>query len=149
MATAGAPSCTAKTVSRQKPKPPPFQNTRTKKYCPRLRVNSILCIKFVKLCNSGIFGNHQNDSVIMRDLKVLVTVLVLLFMFFQGTQCGSRYNTIEQKDPNAGDAYVYGEIDGPAKQAANQYEPNPEQDKKAGEIREKFFGENGGIESGN
>lgn len=85
----------------------------------------------------------------MRDLKVFVTVLVLLFMFFKGTQCGSRYNTIEQKDPNAGDAYVYGNIDGPAKQAANQYEPNPDQDKKAGEIREKFFGENGGIESGN
>jgi len=85
----------------------------------------------------------------MRDLKVLVTVLVLLFMFFRGTQCGSRYNTIEQKDPNVGDAYVYGDIDGPAKQAANKYEPSPEQDKKAGEIREKFFGETGQAEAGN
>lgn len=85
----------------------------------------------------------------MRDLKVFVTVLVLLFMFFRGTQCGSRYNTIEQLDPNPGDAYIYGDVDGPPKQAANKYDPSPEQDQKANEIREKFFGESGGIEAGN
>lgn len=85
----------------------------------------------------------------MRDLKVFVAVLVLLFMFFRGTQCGSPYNTIDQEDPHAGSEYIYGDVDGPPRQAANKYDPNPEQDKKANEIREKFYGDAGQSESGN
>lgn len=85
----------------------------------------------------------------MRDLKVFVGVLVFLFMSFKATQCGSPYNTIEQADPNAGNDYVYGAIDGPPKQLGNKYEADPEQDKKANDIREKFFGDAGQAESGN
>ena len=85
----------------------------------------------------------------MRDLKVFVGVLVFLFMAFKGTQCGSPYNTIVQKDPHAGDTYVYGDIDGPPKQLANKYEADSVQDRKANEIREKFFGGAGQAEAGN
>ncbi|MDJ1468653.1 hypothetical protein QNI19_26075 [Cytophagaceae bacterium DM2B3-1] len=85
----------------------------------------------------------------MRDLKVFVGVLVFLFMAFRATQCGSLYNTIQQKDPNAESDYVYGTIDGPAKQLSNKYEADPEQDKKATQIREKFFGGAAQAEAGN
>lgn len=70
-------------------------------------------------------------------------------MFFKGTQCGSQYNTIDQKDPNEGSEHVYGDIKGPAKQLSNKYEADPEQDKKATEIREKFFGNAAQAEAGN
>ena len=82
----------------------------------------------------------------MRDLKVFVGVIVILFMAFKGTQCGSRYNTIQQADPHAGSDYVYGTIDGPPKQLANKYEADQAQDKKANDIREKFFGNAGSEE---
>ncbi len=85
----------------------------------------------------------------MRDLRVLVAVIVLLFMAFKGTQCGSRYNTIDQKDPNEGSEHVYGNVDGPAKQLSNKYEADAAQDKKANDIREKFFGNAAQAEAGN
>ncbi len=85
----------------------------------------------------------------MRDLKVFVGVIVFLFMAFRATQCGSPYNTINQADPHGGSDYVYGNVDGPPKQLSNKYEADPEQDKKANEIREKFFGNAGQAETGN
>ena len=63
--------------------------------------------------------------------------------------CGGRYNTIEQEDPHANDPYVYGEIGGPPRQSANQYDPNPEADARAAAIREKMFGPAGKSEQGN
>jgi hypothetical protein len=85
----------------------------------------------------------------MRDLKVFVGVIVFLFMAFRATQCGSPYNTIDQADRNAGSDYVYGNIDGPPKQLGNKYEADPEQDNKANQIREKFYGNAGQAETGN
>jgi len=85
----------------------------------------------------------------MRDLKVFAGILVILFMAFRATQCGSPYNTIEQTVPNAGSDYVYGTVDGPPKQLNNKYEPDQAQDQKANKIREKFFGNAGQAETGN
>jgi hypothetical protein len=74
---------------------------------------------------------------------------LLLVTLLSTFGCGGRYNTIEQQDPHENDPYVYGEIGGPPRQTANQYEPNPEADARAAAIREKMFGPAGQSEQGN
>jgi hypothetical protein len=73
--------------------------------------------------------------------NILQGLLLVGLLYLSG--CASRYNTIQQKDPHEGDSYVYGDIGGPPKQAANKYEPDPKADARATAIREKMFGQGG------
>lgn len=51
--------------------------------------------------------------------------------------CGSQYNKVK-KDPNANSPYVYGEVEGPARQLKNTYgSPSPETVQKANKFREQ------------
>jgi hypothetical protein len=62
--------------------------------------------------------------------------------------CGLDANTIDQEDPNAGSEYVYGNLNGPPKQANNEYPPDPDAGARAAAIREKMFGDTQGAEPG-
>lgn len=61
---------------------------------------------------------------------VAISVFALI-----ATACGSQYNKFK-KDVNGGSTYVYGEIDGPAKQLKNTYpSARPETVEKANKFR--------------
>jgi uncharacterized membrane protein len=72
----------------------------------------------------------------IRKIAALVAGIALL------SSCDyQKYNRAEQKDVQAGNQHVYGvHPDSSARQLANKYEDNPETDKRANAIREKFFG---------
>lgn len=59
-------------------------------------------------------------------------------------------NQIKQKDLAEGDEYVYGvHPDSSARQLKNKYTAKPENEIRAGKIREKLFGPAGAIATGN
>jgi hypothetical protein len=45
------------------------------------------------------------------------------------------------EDPNPGNERIYGDIDGPPRQAANEYPDDPTSIQRADEIRKKLFEE--------
>lgn len=85
-------------------------------------------------------SENSCTTMIKINLQKNVWRGFLLVLVMTCYACGGRYNTIEQEDPHEGDPYVYGEIGGPPRQTANQYEPDPKADARAQAIREKLFG---------
>lgn len=79
-----------------------------------------------------------------KGLAGLIVFAGIALATVGATQCGSRYNTIIQKVPNAESDYVYGDIDGPALQAKNQYETDSTALARAAAIRKKMFGDTDG-----
>jgi hypothetical protein len=68
----------------------------------------------------------------MKALKVVVLVSLSVF----GFSCSSKYAKLKFKDANASSAYIYGEVDGPAKQLKNTYPAaTPETSEKANAFR--------------
>ncbi len=84
----------------------------------------------------------------MSKLKKYIQTLVFAGLVLCVSACGSKYNSIEQKDPNAGSEYVYGNIGGPPLQAGNDYPADPDAATRAAAIREKMFGDTQGAEPG-
>jgi hypothetical protein len=68
----------------------------------------------------------------MKSIKYIVAAVVCTFAF----SCGAKYAKVKIKDANEKSAYVYGDLDGPAKQLKNTY-PNatPETVEKANNFR--------------
>ena len=85
-----------------------------------------------------------------RSLPGFVLIGLLLVTPFT-FRCGSRYNTIEQRDPNAKSEYVYGDLDGKPRQMGNvdKYAGDSLAKARAEAIREKWFGDKGDLEKGN
>ncbi|TLU97956.1 hypothetical protein [Dyadobacter luticola] len=55
-----------------------------------------------------------------------------------------KYNTIEQKDVNKGNQYVYGvSPDSLPRQMSYKYDPKPELDTRVNDIRAKLYGGSG------
>lgn len=73
---------------------------------------------------------------------------LLIGLVVAASACGSKYNSTDQKDPNAGSEYVYGNIDGPPLQANNNYPADADAAARANKIREKMFGDTQGAEPG-
>ena len=86
--------------------------------------------------------------MIFNNLKKNWQTLVLVSFLVSTSACGSKYNSIDQKDPNAGSEYVYGNIDGPPIQANNNYPADADAAARAAKIREKMFGDTQGAEPG-
>lgn len=77
----------------------------------------------------------------MRKLSGLLFVVVAVSLASCKYQ---KTNTIEQKDVRNGDEWVYGvSPDSAARQLKNKYTANPDLEKRANEIREKFYGKTG------
>ncbi len=94
--------------------------------------------QLTNLINTMIFNNS------MKKWQTLLLVGIVAV----ASACGSRYNTTDQKDPNAGSKYVYGNIDGPPIQANNNYPADADAAARAAKIREKMFGDTEGAEPG-
>ena len=76
----------------------------------------------------------QNNYFQMKTKNLIVVAFIALV----GFSCSSKYAKVKIKDANNGDSYVYGEIDGPAKQLKNKYaDAKPETVEKANAFRAK------------
>ncbi|QHT69319.1 hypothetical protein GXP67_23100 [Rhodocytophaga rosea] len=84
----------------------------------------------------------------INTLKKHIQTALFIGLVMVTSACHLDANSIEQEDPNAGSEYVYGNIGGPPKQAANQYEADPDAATRAAAIREKMFGDKQGAEPG-
>jgi hypothetical protein len=85
---------------------------------------------------------------IFNSPKKKLQIVFLISLLTTASACGSKYNTTDQKDPNAGSEYVYGNIDGPPLQANNNYPADADAAARANKIREKMFGDTEGSEPG-
>lgn len=67
------------------------------------------------------------------NIKNIIVVSAVVFAAFS---CGAKYAKVKIKDKNKGDSYVYGDIDGPARQLKNTYAAaTPETVEKANKFR--------------
>jgi len=84
----------------------------------------------------------------MSKLKKYIQAVVFTGLVVCVCACGSKYNSIDQKDPNAGSEHVYGNIGGPPLQAGSEHPADPDAGARAAAIREKMFGDTQGAEPG-
>ncbi|WP_035726552.1 hypothetical protein [Eisenibacter elegans] len=76
-----------------------------------------------------------------------LALLVLTFFLLGGTQsciffADQNHSKMDKmKNPNKNNSYVYGEVDGPARQLKNTYDDTPEGQKRADAIRQKLYGD--------
>lgn len=69
--------------------------------------------------------------------KIKKTISFSLFIAFTFLSSCNLYNDTEFKDPNKGDEKIYGNIDGPPKQAENSYPEATEETKAIQKAFEK------------
>jgi hypothetical protein len=99
-------------------------------------------------CRSGIVFFLFAFQIKPYDMERIMYFLAFLFLTWMSTTCSARYNHAEAIDHHEGDSYVYGDLNGPARQTKNTYPKDSVAEQRAAKIREKFYNA-GSIAQGN